>query len=102
MHAEDTLVQVAHWMRGFHHAVADFVPPAGAVWRMGAQWALFLAEHGWTGPASAFLTVVAARIQAHVTSLRDLTTHDPVFSRIVTQGGADALEAALAELAQFP
>ena len=173
VYAEDTLVQVARWVRGFHHAVADFVPSAGAVWRMGGQWApgliighndaapynavwrdgklagffdwdmagpvpaawdvafaafswvplharrvvaregftdfkgrprrlqLFLAEYGWTGPTSAFLEVVAARIQAHVTSLRDLAAHDPLFARIVTQGGADALEAALAELAHF-
>jgi aminoglycoside phosphotransferase (APT) family kinase protein len=40
VHADDTLLQVASWLRAFHHAVADFVPPAGAVWRMGAQWAL--------------------------------------------------------------
>ena len=62
---------------------------------------LFLAEYGWTGPVPAFLDVVAARIQAHVTSLRDLAARDPLFARIVTQGGADALEAALTELAQF-
>jgi hypothetical protein len=173
VYAEDTLVQVAHWLRGLHQAVADFVPPAEAVWRMGGQWApgliighndaapynaawrdgklagffdwdmagpvpaawdvafaafswvplharhvaaregftdfkgrprrlqLFLAEYGWTGPTPAFLKVVAARIQAHVTSLRDLAVHDPVFARIVTQGGADDLETALAELAHF-
>jgi hypothetical protein len=39
VYAEDTLVQVARWVRSFHRAVADFVPPAGAVWRMGGQWA---------------------------------------------------------------
>jgi hypothetical protein len=170
VYAEDILVQVARWVRGFHHAVADFVPPAEAVWRMGGQWApgliighndaapynaawrdgklagffdwdmagpvpaawdvafaafswvplharhvvaregftdfdsrprrlqLFLAEYGWTGPTSVFLKVVAARIRAHVTSLRDLAARDPLFARIVTQGGADAVEAALAEL----
>jgi aminoglycoside phosphotransferase (APT) family kinase protein len=173
VYADETLVQVARWVRAFHDAVADFVPPAGAVWRMGGQWAsrliighndaapynavwrdgklagffdwdmagpvpaswdvafaafswvplharyvvaeegftdfgdrprrlqLFLAEYGWTGPTSGFLDVVAARIQAHVTSLRDLAAHDQLFARIVAQGGADALEAALAELAQF-
>lgn len=173
VYAEDTLVQVARWVRGFHQAVADFVPPAEAVWRMGGQWApgliighndaapynavwregtlagffdwdmagpvpaawdaafaafswvplharhvvaregftdfpgrprrlrLFLAEYGWTGPASAFLEVVANRIQAHVTSLRDLAARDPLFARIVMEGGADALEASLAELAHF-
>lgn len=37
-HAEDTLIQVARWLRSYHEAVADFVPPAGASWRMGGQW----------------------------------------------------------------
>jgi len=37
-YAEDTLAQVARWLRGYHTAVADFVPPEGAVWRMGGQW----------------------------------------------------------------
>lgn len=37
-HSDDTLMQVAGWMRGYHEAVADFVPQAGAVWRMGGQW----------------------------------------------------------------
>jgi hypothetical protein len=60
---------------------------------------LFLAEYGWTGPTGAFLEIVAARIPAHVTSLRDLAAHDPLFARIVTHGGADALEVALDELA---
>ena len=173
VYAEDTLVQVARWLSGFHRAVADFVPPAGAVWRMGGQWApgliighndaapynavwrdgrlagffdwdmagpvsaawdvafaafswvplhardvvaregftdfagrprrlqLFLAEYGWSGPTPAFLDVVTARIQAHVSSLRSLAVHDPVFARIVAQGGADDLDAALADLAHF-
>jgi hypothetical protein len=35
VYAEDTLVQVARWVRGFHHAVAGFVPSAQLVWRMG-------------------------------------------------------------------
>ncbi len=37
-HAEQTLVQVAHWLLGYHQAVADFVPPAGASWRIGGAW----------------------------------------------------------------
>jgi Phosphotransferase enzyme family len=37
-HTERTLTQVARWMRRYHEAVADFVPPDGAVWRMGGQW----------------------------------------------------------------
>ena len=35
---DDTLWQVAQWLREYHAAVADFVPPAGAVWRMGGTW----------------------------------------------------------------
>jgi len=172
-HAECTLTQVARWMRVFHHAVADFVPPTGAVWRMGGQWApglivghndaapynaawrdgrlagffdwdmagpvratwdvafaafswvplharhvvaregftdfagrprrleLFLAEYGWASSMPAFLQVVAARIQAHVASLRDLAVRDPLFAAMVAQGGADDLETALAELEHF-
>jgi Phosphotransferase enzyme family len=173
VYAEHTLVQVAAWVRSFHQAVADYAPPADAVWRMGGRWApgliighndaapynavwrdgrlagffdwdmagpvtaewdvafaafswvplhaehvvaregfsdfagrprrlqLFLTEYGWTGSMPAFLEVVAARIQAHVTSLRGLAAQDPVFARIVAQGGADDLEAALAGLAHF-
>ena len=39
VHADATLAQVARWLRRYHDAVADFVPPAAAVWRMGGQWA---------------------------------------------------------------
>jgi hypothetical protein len=38
VHADGTLDQVAGWMRAFHQAVADFVPPHGAVWRGGGTW----------------------------------------------------------------
>jgi hypothetical protein len=38
VYAEDTLDQVARWMRGCHQAAADFVPPPGAVWRGGGTW----------------------------------------------------------------
>jgi hypothetical protein len=38
VHAEDTLVQVARWMRDYHLAVADFIPPSGASWRGGGSW----------------------------------------------------------------
>jgi hypothetical protein len=37
-HSGESLAQVARWMRGYHEAVADFVPPAGAIWRMGGKW----------------------------------------------------------------
>lgn len=35
---EDALLQVARWLRAYHEAVADFVPPPGAVWRCGRHW----------------------------------------------------------------
>jgi hypothetical protein len=38
VHAEDTLIQVAGWMRDFHRIVAGFVPPPDAVWRGGGTW----------------------------------------------------------------
>lgn len=38
VYADDALVQVARWMRAYHQAVADFVPPPDAIWRSGATW----------------------------------------------------------------
>ncbi|KAA2261418.1 phosphotransferase [Solihabitans fulvus] len=38
VHADDSLDRVAHWLRAYHEAVADFVPPPGSVWRGGAAW----------------------------------------------------------------
>lgn len=38
VHAEDTLVQVARWMRDYHQVAVGFVPPPGAVWRDGGTW----------------------------------------------------------------
>lgn len=37
-HSDQALCQVASWLRNLHTAVADFVPPAGAVWREGGSW----------------------------------------------------------------
>jgi hypothetical protein len=37
VHAEDTLIQVARWLREFHQIVAGFVPPSGAIWRGAAR-----------------------------------------------------------------
>lgn len=42
VHSDEALIQVAHWLRDYHAAVADFVPPADAVWREGGQWRLGL------------------------------------------------------------
>jgi hypothetical protein len=33
VHSDEALVDVGHWHRGYHNAVADFVPPCGAWWR---------------------------------------------------------------------
>jgi hypothetical protein len=38
VHGDDTLRQVADWLRHYHAAVASFVPPPGAVWREGGSW----------------------------------------------------------------
>ncbi|GAA1586117.1 aminoglycoside phosphotransferase family protein [Actinoplanes couchii] len=35
---DDTLWQVAQWLREYHTAVEGFVPPADAVWRKGGDW----------------------------------------------------------------
>jgi hypothetical protein len=35
---EETLRQVARWLRAYHAAVADFVPPWDAGWRGGGRW----------------------------------------------------------------
>lgn len=40
VHAEDTLDQVANWLRAYHAAVEDFEPSVEAVWRL---------PHRWTG-----------------------------------------------------
>ena len=54
VYAEDTLRQVARWMRSFHRAVADFAPPPDAVWRMGGQWAPgLIVGHNDTAPYNA-------------------------------------------------
>ncbi len=38
VHSDDALVQVAEWLRDYHSAVADFRPPADAIWREGGTW----------------------------------------------------------------
>lgn len=35
---DDTLWQVAQWLREYHEAVDGFVPPGDAVWRKGGTW----------------------------------------------------------------
>lgn len=38
VHTEETLVQVAAWLREYHRAVADFRPNDDDVWRQGREW----------------------------------------------------------------
>jgi aminoglycoside phosphotransferase (APT) family kinase protein len=38
VHSDRALRQVAAWLREYHRAVADFVPPVDAVWREGGTW----------------------------------------------------------------
>lgn len=38
VHGDEALRQVALWLRHFHTAVADFVPPDDAIWRAGEAW----------------------------------------------------------------
>jgi len=33
VHSDEALVQVGRWLRRYHHAIADFVPPPEAAWR---------------------------------------------------------------------
>ncbi|BBH63384.1 hypothetical protein ACTI_00690 [Actinoplanes sp. OR16] len=37
-HSDETLWQVAQWLREYHAVVADFEPPPGAIWRKGGAW----------------------------------------------------------------
>ena len=37
-HADESLPYVGHWLRRYHSAVADYVPPPGARWRGGISW----------------------------------------------------------------
>lgn len=37
VHSDEALVQVGQWLRRYHGAVADFVPPADARWRTSAR-----------------------------------------------------------------
>lgn len=54
VYADDTLDQVARWMRAYHQAVAGFVPPPGAVWRTGGTWSPgLIIGHNDTAPYNA-------------------------------------------------
>ena len=63
----------------------------------------FLRTYGWTATETEFLAVVRARVQAHADGVRDLAAAgDEVFGRLLSQGVADDLDRALAELGSFP
>ena len=55
VHSDTALEQVADWLSGYHRAVADFVPPADAVWREGVHGdpdrSLRMATRGHTTPS---------------------------------------------------
>lgn len=54
VHTDDALHQVARWLRDYHRAVADYVPPADASWRDGGRWAPgLLIGHGDPAPYNA-------------------------------------------------
>lgn len=54
VHSHAALLQVADWLRGYHAAVADFVPAADAVWREGRVWEPGLViAHGDAAPYNA-------------------------------------------------
>lgn len=38
VHSDSALVQVARWLRSYHAAVANYVPPDDAIWREGGTW----------------------------------------------------------------
>ena len=37
-HSDEALADVADWLRRYHAAVADFVPPGSSYWREGGEW----------------------------------------------------------------
>ncbi len=54
VHSDDALVQVAQWLRNYHAAVADYVPPPEAGWRAGGRWQPgFIVGHNDAAPYNA-------------------------------------------------
>jgi hypothetical protein len=131
VHAEDTLVQVARWMReltGFFDW--DFAGPATPEWDLALTaftWVplhvryvvaaegftgfaarpgrldRFLGTYGWSGTTADFLDVVEARMTAHAAGIRDkAAAGDEPWGRLLRQGVPDAIDQALADLATFP
>jgi aminoglycoside phosphotransferase (APT) family kinase protein len=56
-HSDDALEDIGHWLRAYHDAVADYVPPSDAVWREGGRWeAGLIIGHGDPAPYNAVWT----------------------------------------------
>jgi hypothetical protein len=73
VHADDTLDQVAWWLRRF------------------------LDAYGWSGDLADFVDLVRARLEAHIAGIRTLAAAgDPVFVQLL--GRVGDLECAIAEL----
>ena len=54
VHADESLDQVARWLRSYHQAVADFTPPPSTTWRFGGSWSPELViGHNDTAPYNA-------------------------------------------------
>jgi aminoglycoside phosphotransferase (APT) family kinase protein len=53
-HSDQALDDVGRWLREYHSAVADYVPPADAVWREGGRWEPgLIVGHGDPAPYNA-------------------------------------------------
>jgi aminoglycoside phosphotransferase (APT) family kinase protein len=56
-HSEEALQDVGRWLRDYHAAVADYVPPQDAVWREGQHWEPgLIIGHGDPAPYNAVWT----------------------------------------------
>jgi len=53
-HCDQALVDIGHWLRDYHRAVADYVPRSDAVWREGRAWQPgLIVGHGDPAPYNA-------------------------------------------------
>lgn len=56
-HYDEALDDVGRWLRDYHNAVADYVPPSDAVWREGQPWEPgLIIGHGDPAPYNAVWT----------------------------------------------
>lgn len=57
-HSVEALHQVGEWLRDYHHAVADYVPPVATTWREGGPWLPGMVNgHGDPAPYNAAWSV---------------------------------------------